>query len=104
MGGGVANIITAVDVHYLVFNTKERRVLLVRVVEIPMPYKLLEPTLRARKPSTSTRKDQHKAVPNKTSLEWLKFGLESRRHERAGWLLQLLEEHNILPTNNKVAK
>ncbi len=30
VGGGVANIITAVDVHFLVFNTKERRVLLER--------------------------------------------------------------------------
>ncbi len=96
--------ITAVDVHYLVFNTKERRVLLTRAVVIPMPYKLDKPTLRVRKNGPSTKAVTHKAPPNKTSLEWLKYGLEMRRHETKGWLLNVLEELNILPKENKIAK
>ncbi len=69
-----------------------------------MPYKMHKPTLRVRKNATSTKTVVQKATPNKTSLEWLKYGLETRRHETAGWLLQLLEEHNILPRDNKIAK
>ena len=104
VGGSVANIITAVDVHFLVFNTKERRVLLERVVVIPMPYKMHKPNLRVRKSGTSTSTVVPKAAPDRTSLEWLKYGLESRRHEKEGWLLLKLEELNILPANNKSAK
>jgi hypothetical protein len=63
-----------------------------------------KPTLRVRKNATSTKTVVQKAPPNKTSLEWLKYGLETRRHETQGWLLQVLEEHNILPTGNKIAK
>jgi hypothetical protein len=96
-GSDIASTITAVDVHYLVFNTKERRVLLTRVVVIPMPYKSDKPTLRVRKNVPSTKAVTHKAPPNKTSLEWLKYGLETRRHETKGWLLHVLEELNILP-------
>jgi hypothetical protein len=55
-------------------------------------------TVSTKKPGTL------KAPPNKTSLEWLKYGLETRRHETQGWLLHVLEEHNILPKDNKVAK
>ena len=102
VGSDSPTIITAVDVHFLVFNTKERRVLLNRVVVVPMPYKMDKPTLRVRANTTCVR--QPKAPPQKTSLEWLKYGLETRRHEKEGWLLQLLEEHNILPANNKIAK
>ena len=70
-----------------------------------MPYKADKPNLRARKnSSSSTKVVAHKAPPQKTSLEWLQYGLETRRHETPGWLLKLLEEHNILPTDNKVAK
>jgi hypothetical protein len=69
-----------------------------------MPYKMHKPTLRVRKNGTSTKTVVQKATPNKTSLEWLKYVLETRRHETAGWLLQLLEEHNILPRDNKIAK
>ena len=104
-GSVVACTITAVDVHYLVFNRKERRVLVSRAIVIPMPYKADKPNLRARKNScSSTKVVAHKAPPQKTSLEWLQYGLETRRHETPGWLLKLLEEHNILPTDNKVAK
>jgi hypothetical protein len=107
-GSDIASTITAVDVHYLVFNTKERRVLLTRVVVIPMPYKSDKPTLRVRKNVPSTKAVTHKAPPNKTSLEWLKYGLETRRHETKGWLLLLhvveLEELNLLPKENKKAK
>jgi hypothetical protein len=67
-----------------------------------MPYKMNKPTLRVRTNSSCVR--QPKAPSQKTSLEWLKYGLETRRHEKEGWLLQLLEEHNILPANNKIAK
>jgi hypothetical protein len=76
-GSDIASTITAVDVHYLVFNTKERRVLLTRVVVIPMLYKSDKPTLRVRKNVPSTKAVTHKAPPHKTSLEWLKYGLET---------------------------
>ncbi len=42
-GSDIATTISAVDVHFLVFNTKERRVL------IPIPYKMHKPTWRVRK-------------------------------------------------------
>ncbi len=80
-GSDIASTITAVDVHYLVFNTKERRVQLTCVVVIPMPYKSDKPTLRVRQNGPSTKAVTHKVSPNKTSLEWLKYGLETRRRE-----------------------
>ncbi len=86
------------------FNTKERRVLLTRVVVISMPYKSDKATLRVRKNGPSTKEFATKAPPNKTPLEWLKYGLEMRCHETQGWQLKLLDEHNILPKDNKIAK
>jgi hypothetical protein len=103
-GSDIASTITVVDVHYLVFNTKERRVQLTRVVVIPMPYKSDKPTLRVRQTGPGTKAVTHKAPANKTSLEWLKYGLETRRYETKGWLLNVLEELNILPKENKIAK
>jgi hypothetical protein len=44
-----AKRIIAVDVHFIVDNRKERRVLLKRCVVIPMPYKCNNVVLRARK-------------------------------------------------------
>ncbi len=55
-GSVVACTITAVDVHYLVFNRKERRDLVTRMIVIPMPYKADKPTIRVRKNASSTTK------------------------------------------------
>jgi hypothetical protein len=85
VGGNVANIITAVDVHFLVFNTKERRVLLSRVVVIPMPYKMQKPTLRARKISNSTKIVLHKAATAKQNIVGMaevRVGNETARKAR----------------------
>ena len=38
-------------------------------------------------------------VPLKTPLEWLKFGLSSRTHEKPGWLKDKLLYHNLLEGN-----
>ncbi len=64
--------ITAVDVHFLFYNTKERRVLLTRVIVIPMLFKMDKSTLRSRKSASTTHTILIVAPPNKSPLEWLK--------------------------------
>ncbi len=34
--------------------------------------------------------------PSKTPIGWLECGLETRRHEKKGWLKKELQKHNLL--------
>jgi hypothetical protein len=88
----------AVDSHYIVDNRKERRVLLKRCVVIPMPYKCNKVVLRTRKvPAVIACPPP----PQKSPLEWLKYGLEMKLHTKNGWLRDLLVTLNLLKPDNK---
>jgi hypothetical protein len=90
---GVKRVI-AVDVHYIVDNRKERRVLLKRCVVIPMPYKCNNVVLRTRKVPAVV---ECAPPPQKSPLEWLKYGVEEKKpHTKTGWLRDLLVTHNLL--------
>ena len=97
--GGVRTI--ALDIHYIVFNRKERGVELKRCVVIPMPYKEDKPTLRTRKKPSGKAVPIATAPPTRTAMEWLKFGLESNRHTKPGWLRDVLRNHNLLHPDDK---
>ena len=88
----------AVDVHYIVDNRKEPRVLLKRCVVVPMPYKSNKVVLRTRKVPAVIPSP---APPQKTPLEWLKYGLEMKLHTKNGWLRDLLVTLNLLKPDDK---
>ncbi len=88
----------AVDVHYIVDNRKERRVLLKRCVVIPLPYKSNKVVLRTRKVPAVLPSP---APPQKSPLEWLKYGLEMKLHTKNGWLRDLLVTLNLLKPDDK---
>jgi hypothetical protein len=91
--------LSALDIHYVVFNRKERGVALRRCVVIPMPFKEDKPSLRVR--AKQAPSVMHTAPPDRTPLEWLKHGLESNRHTTQDWLWDLLLEHNLLKADDK---
>ena len=93
--------VIALDIHYLIFNRKERRVALCRCVVIPMPFKEDKPALRVRTKQAPIV--IYEPPPDKTPLEWLKYGLQSNRHTKPGWLRDLLLEHNLLKQDDKPA-
>ncbi len=68
-----------------------------------MPFKTTKVILRQRPDKVSTSKAVLKPPPVKSSMEWLKYGLTTRRHEKSGWLKDVLVEHNILAANDKSA-
>jgi hypothetical protein len=85
-------------VHYIVDNRKERRVLLKRCVVIPMPYKSKKVVLRTRKVPAVVACPP---PPQKSPLEWLKYGLEMKLHTKNGWLRDLLVTYNLLKPDDK---
>ena len=95
-----------VDVLYLLDGRTEKRITLTRITVIPMPF--MQPggvSLRPRiskevaEESPGTRNNLSKRTP----IEWLKFGLESRRHERDGWLRDLLERGGEIEKGDKTS-
>ncbi len=89
----------AVDVHYIVDNRKERRVLLKRFVVISMPFKSNKVVLRTRKVPAVV---PCPTPPQKSPLEWLKYGLEMKLHTKNGWLRDLLVTLNLLKPDDKI--
>jgi hypothetical protein len=87
----------ALDVHYIIFNIIG--VPLHRCVVIPMPFKAAKVSLRTRQPLTHL--PVVTAPPDRTPIEWLKFGLESNRHTKSGWLRDILQHHNLLKPDDK---
>ena len=68
-----------------------------------MPFKEDKPTLRTRKKPSSKAVPIATAPPTRTAMEWLKFGLESNRHTKPGWLRDVLRSHNLLHPDDKNA-
>ena len=93
-------MVEAVNVHYLIYGRKERNVCVKRLTVIPMPYTSSVMPLRSRK---QHRKPKDVAIidkpPQRSPIEWLQHGLETRRHERRGWLKLILIKHGLIQDN-----
>ncbi len=61
-----------------------------------MPYKQSLPTLRQRKVTKQKEVVTQIPPPWKTQIGWLEYGLETRRHEKKGWLKEELQKHNLI--------
>ncbi len=72
--------VTAVDVHFLMYSRKERRIVPSRMVVIPTPFKTTKVNLRKRKDKASASKHVLQTPPVKSSIGWLNYCLETRRH------------------------
>ena len=83
-----------VDVKYLLDGRTERHINLSRITVIPMPFVTRDgPTLRTRNVEPSVGQGAsvaQDAGQRKTPLMWLKEGLKTRKHERQGWLKDLM--------------
>jgi hypothetical protein len=64
-------------------------------VKVPMPYKEAVPTLRPRKEPKAIDIYQT-PPPDRSRIEWLEYGLQTRKHETLGWLKHELISHNLL--------
>ena len=93
------------DVEYIVEKTIEYDVPLTRMTIIPMPY--VNPTGRTLRSQSSSKSDAlvgsgdpQDGVGNeellRTNLEWLQYGLTTRRHEKMEWLKSILIEKDLL--------
>ena len=91
-------VLANVDVHWLISNRHERHVCLDRLTVVAMPYKDAKPSLRARKEPKSQQVVTKLPPPLRTQIEWLEFGVQTRKHERKGWLKEeLVEKHKLIP-------
>jgi hypothetical protein len=82
-------------VKYIIGNRVEHSIDMKRLTIVPMPFKSRGVTLRKRavlQPPGVVVKCTVKHTP----LEWLKLGLTTRKHEKKGWLRQLLIDSNEL--------
>jgi hypothetical protein len=61
-----------------------------------MPYKEALPTLRPRKSAKDKIIVTHVPPPIRTQIGWLEYGLQTRRHERKGWLKEDLLKHKLI--------
>ena len=83
-----------IDVKYLLDGRTERYVNLTRITVIPMPFVTRDgPTLRSRNVEPSVGQSASvapDALQRKTPLMWMKEGLKTRKHDRKGWLKDML--------------
>jgi hypothetical protein len=79
-------IVFEVDVHYLIYGRRERGVPVSRLTVIPMPYTSAQMPLRKRVRHKHIDIEHRDSPPQRQPLEWLQYGLASRRHEKRGWL------------------
>jgi hypothetical protein len=64
-----------------------------------MPYKEGPPTLRPRPDAKQPKVVTHVAPPVRTQIWWLEYGLQTRKHERKGWLKEELLKHKLVADN-----
>ena len=64
-----------------------------------MPYKDTTSASGLRKRKVKDVQLPESVIPQKTAMEWLQWGKESRRHETAGWLKTALLHYNLLEEN-----
>jgi hypothetical protein len=75
-----------VNVKYVLTHSTENAITMDRITVIPMPYKDTTSALGLRKRKVKEVQLPEPVIPQKTAMEWLQWGKESRRHETAGWL------------------
>lgn len=102
-----------VDVKYLMFGRTEQKIPLTRITIINVPFKQGGSTRTSLRPRSNdgsverkqgTERDEESgfvAEQSKSPLEWLKFGLASRRHEKKGWLRDVLVKEGQLADDNE---
>ena len=61
-----------------------------------MPYRQGTPALRPRKVPKQLKILTQNPPPSKTQIGWLEYGLETRKHEKKGWLKEELQKHYLL--------
>ena len=91
-------------VSYVLDARIETRVEAHRITVTPMPYKDLACTTRSKKVVVAENVVELMParvlpVPVRSPLEWLKYGLSLRTHEKRGWLREKLLHHNLLEPN-----
>ena len=91
-------------VSYVLDARIETRVEAHRITVTPMPYKDLACTTRSKNVVVADNVVELMParvlpVPVRSPLEWLKYGLASRTHEKRGWLREKLLNHNLLEPN-----
>jgi hypothetical protein len=67
-----------------------------------MPYKQGVSTLRLRPGLKGQKVVTHVPPPIRTQIGWLEYGLQTRKHERKGWLKEELHKRKLL-VDNKAA-
>ena len=89
-------------VKYVIDNRVEHSIEMQRLTVVPMPFKSVSATLRKRNVVEVIAPLETSGVKH-TPLEWLKLGLSTRKHEKKGWLKQLLIDNNELhPTDEEL--
>jgi hypothetical protein len=80
------------SVKYVLDNRVEHSINFDRLTIVPMPYNSSDVTLR---PHAKLRVPVRfkKVVEKHTPLGWLKWGLTTRKHEKKGWMAELLLEN-----------
>ena len=90
-------------VEYIVEKNIEYNITLTRMTTIPIPYVSSNSRiLRSQSTRRSDRLVNSGKSPDglvRTNLEWLQFGLTTRRHEKKGWLRSILIERDLLMDN-----
>jgi hypothetical protein len=78
-----------------------------RITVTMMPFKDLTSFTRRRRNealdagSVVLLPDREIVQPDRTSLEWLEWGLKTRTHEKKGWLKEKLLEYDLLEANEE---
>jgi hypothetical protein len=89
-------------VKYIVGKRIEHSIDMKRLTIVPMPFKASGVNLRPRS-AAATPTVVVKCIVQRSPLEWLMLGLKTRKHEKKGWLRQLLIDNNELhPTDEEL--
>jgi hypothetical protein len=93
-------------VSYVLDSRIETKIECNRITVTPMPYKDVAASTRSKNAVAATNQvelmpDRVYAVPERSPLEWLKYGLSTRTHEKRGWLREKLLHHNLLEPNDE---
>ena len=100
------------DVSYVLDKRIEKDVHQSRITVTVMPYKDLTSTTRTKRVANATdgsvlpegvrrHRPTETEAPIKSPLEWLRWGLTSRVHEKPGWLKDKLLSLNLLEATNE---
>jgi hypothetical protein len=97
-----------VTVNYVLDKRIETRIAVSRIaVTMMLSFKDITSASRNRPPASLDSDnvvlmpDRVHAVPERSPLEWLEYGLKSRTHEKRGWLKEKLLEYELMEANSE---